>query len=317
MLYLAWGFILFESRQLEVAKQFILRGLDLSRAGDNIISLAWAYHELTMVLTALGDLPAAEAANREAYHLTQEHELPSWLTCSIAGEKAFQLIGSGRLAEAEQFLQSRNIRLNGTMAHPHQAEYEALVSLLLARGELDTAGDLLERLIDAARTNGQESWIITYQARLCLVRQSLGDQARAQEVLEAALSLAEPEGALEIFVGKGEPMARLLYEVAKQGAHADFARRLLALFPKGDTPLPTAPPAQRRAQALIEPLSDREIETIRLVAAGMSNKEIAQKLHISLRTVKFHMTNIYGKLGVDSRTQALARARLLGITLEV
>ncbi len=82
------------------------------------------------------------------------------------------------------------------------------------------------------------------------------------------------------------------------------------------TPLPTASAAQQREHALIEPLSDREIETIRLVAAGLSNKEIAQRLHISVRTVKFHMTNIYGKLGVDSRTQALARARLLGLILD-
>ena len=316
MLYLAWGFILFESRRSEEAKHFILRGLDLSRVGDNVISLAWAYHELAIVLTTQGDVAAAEAANREAYQLTQKYELPSWLTCSIAGQKAFQLIDSGRLAEAEQFLQSRDIRLDGLMAHPHQVEYEALAYLLEARGELAAAADLLERLIDTARADRQESWVITYQTRLCLVWQSLGDKARALEVLDAALSLAEPEGTLEIFVGKGEPMARLLYDAAKQGTHADFARRLLAMFPMAATPLPTAPAAQQREHALIEPLSDREIETIRLVAAGLSNKEIAQRLHISVRTVKFHMTNIYGKLGVDSRTQALARARLLGLILD-
>ncbi len=317
MLYLAWGFILFESRHLEEAKQFILRGLDLSRSGDNVISLAWAYHEVAMVLSNQGDLAGAEAANREAYQLTQTFELPNWLTCSIAAQKAFQLIESGRLAEAEQFLQSRNIRLDEMMAHPHQPEYEALATLLEARGDLNTAAGLLERLIDTARADRQESWVITYQARLCLVWQSLGDQTRALEVLEAALSLAEPEGIVEVLVGKGEPMARLLYEAAKQGTHADFARRLLAMFPIADTPKPTAPTAQKRGNELIEPLSDREIETIRLVAAGLSNKEIAQKLHISVRTVKFHMTNIYGKLGVDSRTQALARARLLGLILDV
>jgi LuxR family maltose regulon positive regulatory protein len=128
------------------------------------------------------------------------------------------------------------------------------------------------------------------------------------------LLLAEPEGTVQVFVEKGGMMARLLYEIVKQGKYPEYTGRLLAAFPIADFQPPKGPAAPKHNQALIEPLSDREIEIIRLVAEGLSNKEIAQRLHISVRTVKYHATNIYSKLGVDSRTQALARARGLVLT---
>ena len=314
LLCLSWGFILLEQNRLEEAGRFISRGADLSRDGDDLVALAWAYHELAMVSLAHGDVEAAESANHKAGRFAQEHELPNWLVCAVAAFRAQILVRSGRLAEAEQYLADRNTVLAGTVEHPHQAEYEALVNVLVAKGEFSPAAELLERSIAVAQADRQEIWLISYQAQLCLVYQALGDLPRALQVLESALSLAEPEGIIRVFVEKGASMARLLHEVARQqGAHSEFSGRLLAAFPRSDAPqgpTSTMPPGK---QALIEPLRGRELEIIQLVADGLSNKEIAQRLHISLRTVKYHTTSIYGKLGVSSRTQALAAARALGI----
>jgi len=316
LLCLSWGFILFERNRLDEARHFIGRGVDLSRSGDDLVALAWAQHELAMVLQAQGDLVAADGANLEAGRLAHKHELPNWLVCAVAAFRAQILVRQGRPAEAEQYLAARGITPAGNVEHPHQAEYEALVAVLLAKGELAPAAELLERLIASARADHQERWLISFQAHLCLVYQALGDLPRALQVLGWTLSLAEPEGAIRVFVEKGAPMARLLHEAARRPAHSEFAGRLLAAFPPGDALEVLPSTALRGTQALIEPLSERELEIIRLVAEGLANKEIAQKLHISLRTVKYHTTSIYGKLGVGSRTQALAAASGLGIIRE-
>ncbi|MBN1284585.1 MAG: hypothetical protein JXB47_04230 [Anaerolineae bacterium] len=123
-------------------------------------------------------------------------------------------------------------------------------------------------------------------------------------MLACALRQAEPEQYIRTFVDVGQPMARLLYEAAAQGIMREYAGRLLAAFPAAE-PL--------HAQTLVEPLSEREIEVLRLVAGGLSNREIARRLVLSLNTVKSHNQNIYGKLGVGSRTQAIAKAKALGI----
>jgi len=144
------------------------------------------------------------------------------------------------------------------------------------------------------------------------------DAQRAIEALKRALTLAEPEGYARMFVDEAEPMARLLYEAAAQGVTPEYAGRLLTAFDIGTK----ASSMQREAAPqtsvdrppdLIEPLSERELEVLQLIAEGLSNQEIAQQLFISLRTVKWHTSNIYDKLEVKNRTQAVAKARALGV----
>jgi LuxR family maltose regulon positive regulatory protein len=136
--------------------------------------------------------------------------------------------------------------------------------------------------------------------------------------IERALSLAEPGGYVRVFVDEGEPMARLLYEAAARGIAPEYAGRLLAAFEveMEDEGLATEAGDSSsvvRPSLLVEPLSEREIEVLQLVAEGLSNREIAHKLFLSVSTVKVHTYNIYGKLGVHSRTQAVAKGRALGI----
>jgi LuxR family maltose regulon positive regulatory protein len=129
--------------------------------------------------------------------------------------------------------------------------------------------------------------------------------------LERALTLAEPEGYVRIFVDEGEAMHILLRHIAAGGIASSYTRRLLSAFDK--QVLPTSASAQATAAGLAEPLTGREVEILRLIAAGMRNLEIADHLFISLATVKRHIANVYGKVGVSHRTEAIARANELNL----
>jgi LuxR family maltose regulon positive regulatory protein len=146
-----------------------------------------------------------------------------------------------------------------------------------------------------------------------LALQAGGDTEQALTALERALSLAEPEGFIRAFCDEGPPMARLLYQAAARGIAPEYTRRLLAAFPVAESeqtgPSKTQPPKSE----LIEPLSERELEVLQLIAAGLTNSEIASRLFLSPNTVKVHTHNIYGKLNVHSRTQAIARSQELGL----
>jgi len=131
--------------------------------------------------------------------------------------------------------------------------------------------------------------------------------------LEKALTIGEPEGYVRIFADEGPPMARLLYEALSREIAPDYVRRLLAAFPVTEPEQTDVSKILTSNSELIEPLSDRELEVLRLFAEGLTNREIASRLFLALNTVKAHAGNIYGKLNVHSRTQAIARAQALGL----
>ena len=155
-----------------------------------------------------------------------------------------------------------------------------------------------------------EIQILTIRA---LAFQAQRDIDRAMVALRQALSLAEPEGFVGIFVDDGEPMARLLYEATAREIEPDYTRRLLAAFPITKPEQASPPKTQTPKSDIVEPLSKRELEVLQLLAEGLTNSEIAARLFLSLNTVKVHTRNIYGKLDVHSRTQAIARSQALGL----
>jgi LuxR family maltose regulon positive regulatory protein len=145
-----------------------------------------------------------------------------------------------------------------------------------------------------------------------LAHQAQGDIPAALVPLERALSLAEAEGYIRVFVDEGIPMAHLLSEAAAQGVASVYTGKLLAAFEAethSDEQIAHHPPAQ----PLVEPLSERELEVLRLIAQGFSNREIGERLFLALNTVKGYNRRIFGKLEVQRRTEAVARARELGI----
>jgi LuxR family maltose regulon positive regulatory protein len=184
----------------------------------------------------------------------------------------------------------------------------AVARVLLIKGDVQSrehALTLLKGEIEPAEAEGRAGDLIEALALRSLGCWSGGDRAGALTALGQALQLAEPEGYTRLFADLGRPMAELLSEARARNVMPDYVDRLLAAFD-----VPFAPAADHK---LPEPLSAREIETLKLLAAGLTNREIAEALVISPETVKKHTANIYAKLAVSNRTEAAARARGLGL----
>jgi LuxR family maltose regulon positive regulatory protein len=187
--------------------------------------------------------------------------------------------------------------------------------VFVAQGKLEEALRLLGRLLSAAHAGGRTGSVIEILTLQALILQRVGDTDRATSVLGRALSLAEPEVYVRMFVDEGDPMTALLRSLQARGASSGYVDRLLVALQRsgGGARVPVGPTVSTYGQRLPEGLSERELEVLRLVASGRSNREIARELYVSLGTVKTHINNTYRKLGVNSRTRAVARARDLDL----
>ncbi len=189
-----------------------------------------------------------------------------------------------------------------------ESEYITLARLYLAQGSPENALEILVSLQEIDEQKGRGRRLVEVLWLRALAYQVKGEMDSALSMLRQVLSLGRAEGYVRTFIDEGDSARQLLRQAVRQGIESEYATRLLAAMKSregGD---------QRAVKTgLIEPLSDREQEVLELVALGLSNPEIGARLVISLSTVKGHTANIYGKLGVNSRTQAVAKARQLGI----
>jgi LuxR family maltose regulon positive regulatory protein len=177
----------------------------------------------------------------------------------------------------------------------------------IAQGKPGDCLKVVRQLLRDADKLGRNGIVLEALVLQCRAYWDQGNKEQALQILERALSIAEPENYLRIFLDEGEPMAQLLYEAANRGIQRKYVGRILAAFP------PSRQTQTGTSEELIEPLSQRELDVLQLLAQGSSNKEVARQLFISVPTVKWHTSNIYGKLGVRNRTQAVAKARALGL----
>jgi LuxR family maltose regulon positive regulatory protein len=185
----------------------------------------------------------------------------------------------------------------------------------LAQGDTSSALAVLESFRQSVEAKGWKDEGLKAMVLQSVVLHAHGELEKAVEVLGEALALAEPGGFVRIFVDEGIPMARLLAEAARRGIKRAYASTLIAARDAekqgsaGESTLrPVAPP-----QHLVEPLSQRELEVLQLIAQGLSNSEISERLFLALDTVKGHNRRIFDKLHVQRRTEAIARARQLGL----
>jgi LuxR family maltose regulon positive regulatory protein len=197
---------------------------------------------------------------------------------------------------------------------PVRLEQEALVvaRLRIEQGEAGAAIQQLESWLPDAQDNGRARSELEIRVLLALAHAALGDRAQAREALIQALALGQPEGYRRIFLNEGERLAALLQDILPEigdEALAAYARALLYTIAQEKTQQAAALPPG--SDLMIEPLSEQEQRVLRLLAAGLSNPEIAQELVITVNTVKTHVKNIYGKLGVNSRDEARQAARYL------
>jgi LuxR family maltose regulon positive regulatory protein len=165
---------------------------------------------------------------------------------------------------------------------------------------------LLERLLRAAEEGQRTGSVIEILVVQALAHQTRDDIPAALASLHRAVTLAEPEGYVRIFADEGPPLASLLRAVAKQGAAPGYVRRLLAAISKAEDSTPAN-------NGLIEPLSARELDVLRLLGTDLDGPDIARNLTVSLNTVRTHTRNVYAKLGVNNRRAAVRRARELNL----
>jgi LuxR family maltose regulon positive regulatory protein len=223
------------------------------------------------------------------------HQAPA-----VAAARVRTLLRQGELAAAVDLAEAHDLPTSQARVH-------------LARGDTRAALAVLEPLRRQAETRNLPDQRLKVMVLQALALHMDGQEDQAVHLLGAALVLAEPGGFIRTFVDEGPPMARLLYETVTRGTASNYARQLLEAFPIAE-PKPSAPSALHGpSSALVEPLSERELEVLALLAQGLTNREIASRLFLALNTVKAHTRNIYGKLDVHSRTQAVATARGLGL----
>jgi LuxR family maltose regulon positive regulatory protein len=208
-------------------------------------------------------------------------------------DKAARLLPTASSSSDEQTVPTR------------EPEYLALAGLLHATGDHNAALLLINRLLEYSQETRRTGWAVELLALQSLVHQAVGDWPLACSALEQALTLAQGERRWRVFLDAGSPMAQLLIRVKRRGVGAELAEEVLSLMRR------VAAEPGLAAQPLIEPLTRRELEVLRLIEAGCSNLDMAAELVISVATLKRHISNIYSKLGVTSRTQALNAGRQL------
>lgn len=233
-------------------------------------------------------------------------------------------VAQGRLHEARRWVQEHSLSVDDELSFLREFEHITLARVLLAEYARDPASstirdamNLLDRLQQAAEAGGRMGSVIEIGVLQALAHQAQGNRAAALVALEHALRLAEPEGYVRIFVDEGAPLAHLLSAAAVQGIMPDYIGKLLAAFVPVEAVAQSQPeltpdkvdlPSAALAQPLIEPLSERELEVLRLLATELNGPEIARQLMVSLNTVRTHTKNIFNKLGVNSRRAAIRRA---------
>ena len=308
-----------ERGDLEAAKQHLLRSKEL---GEHVVGLPetryrW-YVAMARIKEAQGDLDGALDLLDEAER--QYVESPDPDVRPVAALKTRVWVAQGRLTEALGWTRERGLSAHDDLSYLREFEHITLARVLLARYKCDReeryiheAMGLLKRLLQAAEEGGRMGSVIEILVLQAIAHEAQGDSPGALVPLERALSLAEPEGYVRIFVDEGLPMARLLYEALSQGVESDYIRRLLAAFPVAESEQTASSPMRGSKSELVEPLSERELEVLQLIAEGLTNQEVATRLYLSLHTVKVHARNIFTKLAVKNRAQAVARGRALGI----
>jgi LuxR family transcriptional regulator, maltose regulon positive regulatory protein len=307
--YIRMGEILYEWNELETASEHVFHGLERAELGGDIQGMIVGCLMAARLKLASGDIAAASARLEQARLMIEQGAFPDW----IGRFERLQL----ELWLAQSKLHRALVWADGILedtTHDRRPSNEetrlAVARALIAKGDassFERALALLRPLLQAAEAEGRAGIHIEALVLQALARWRLGEHASAMTALERALRLAEPEGYARLFADLGLPVARLLQEARSREVMLEYVKKLLTAFDSG-----LVIPASV-AGALPEPLSLRELDVLRLIAAGLTNREIAEALVISAETVKKHTSAIYSKLGVGNRTEAAGRARELNL----
>jgi ATP/maltotriose-dependent transcriptional regulator MalT len=318
-LYRGLGELCCEKGDLKAAADYLLTAKKL---GEQVTLTDWQHR----LYVAEARMQEAQGNLDEALHLLDEAERryvrsPLLNVRPIAALRARVWIRQGKLAEALDWVRDQDLHSEDGISYLREFDYITLARLLIARYQNDRAENtfqeamrLLERLLKAAEDGGRMGSLIEILILQSLLHQAQGNITLALDPLRRALAQAEPEGYVQLFVSEGHPMAELLKRLKDARYSAEYGHKLLAAIGKQpdfqssaqNTPHPSLRP-------IVEPLSGRELEVLRLLRTELSGPEIARELVVSLNTLRTHNKNIFSKLGVNNRRAAVRRAGELGL----
>ena len=286
--------VLYEWNDLESAEQHTRKSLDLARQYENVID-RFIIGEvfLSRLKLAQGDVTGAAAVLEKTDQSVRQHNFVHRMP-EVAAAQVVTLLRQGNLSVAAHIAQTHKLPLGQARVH-------------LARGDAAAALAVLGAFRQQVEARAWKDELLKGLVLQSIAYHMKGEKDMALQTLAAALEMAEPGGFIRIFVDEGSPMHQLVSEAAAQGIMPGYTDKLLAVF---ESELKST---GEPAQGIIDPLSSRELEVLQLIAEGLSNGEIGKRLFLALDTVKGHNRKIFDKLGVQRRTEAVARARELGL----
>jgi LuxR family maltose regulon positive regulatory protein len=320
-MYVGMSALHYEHNDLQTAMQYLLTSQSLGElAGLPQNPYRWRA-ATAHIREAQGDLDEALELLEQAERLYDGNFSPN--VRPIAARKTRVWVSQGRLDEALDWVRAQGLSVENELSYLREFDHISLVRVLLARyqcdrspGSISGAMTMLERLLQAAEEGGRKGSAIEILILQAIAYHVQGNLPAALLLLQHALTLAEPEGYVRIFLDEGKSMRQLLCEASRRKIMPDYADKLLAAFEaekRKSADKPDLPEPHRDGATLIDPLSQREIKILQLIAQGLSNREIGERLFLALNTVKGHNRKIFDKLQVQSRTEAIARARELGL----
>ena len=312
--YIQLSSLYFEWNNIPEALHYVSDGIKICRLwgySDYLHNGLINYAEIRM---AMGDLEDALSAVREAKTLYS----PVSVTGRVNSYEAVINQARGDIESASDWVARSGLSPGGTIDYAHRFLFLHYAIILQAQGELHDAYDVLERLSNVLEEAGAITLLLETLSQRIVILSKLNQDEQALSLLQRTLELAKPEGFIRVFTSKGTPMSRLLQTAFSRGIEKEYIHRLIPAFNKtGLSHEPGKPPASKTAPELkrielMEPLSDREIQVLRLLDSTLTSTEIARELYLSVNTVRTHVKNIYAKLAVHGRIEAIQKANDLG-----
>jgi LuxR family maltose regulon positive regulatory protein len=309
IVYCVWSLLSYEANEIDLACEQVLRALDTCQRMSFTDGVFLSYYVLALVHLSNGEIDAIRKTSAQVrqYAARMDLDLPyePWL----AALEAQASLNQGDLGAATRWAEAAKLAPTDAPSPFLEAIYFVYVRVLLAQNRVQDARTLLATMERSAQEGGRHRKSVTIYLQQALVQQTLGHQAQSLVYLKDALHLAAPEAYIRAFLDEGQAIVDLL-SLVRHIAPGFVDQVLNDASAAGIEPVVSQVP---RAQALVEPLSERELQVLRLLAAGLTSTEVARELYIAVGTARTHIKNIYGKLGVHGRVEAVIRAQEFGL----
>ncbi len=307
--YLGLAMISHERNNETTFKKFLQKAEETG----NISTLPdWPYRyglAQAVIYETEGDLERALVALDKAQTNYTVNPVPILRTTNAL--KARIHIKQNRLNKAHDWVQKQRLSISDDVTYLSEFDHLTLARLHIQEGDFSGVSDMLGRMLIAAKAQNRKGSLLEILTTMSLINDAQGNTTQALNVIEQALTLAEPESYCRLFIECGEPMRKMLETLSINQKHPlkRYVNNLLTAF--SEVKNKTSP--SFGASVLVEPLTDREIEILRLIAQGFSNEEISRQLYVVISTIKGHNLRIFDKLQVKNRTEAVAKAREIGL----